>query len=444
MDRDSPLRRELLNEILVPFAGLGSAITVSIEDADGRRLAGTGADPSVSPELDGEPCATHDIRSEGDVIARVTARGRDAATPAVAATIEALATALAALVSEAKARQAAESALTSAAAERHRRIDDELAFGRRLQRSFVSLVAPEVPGYDLASHYEPAHEVGGDFFDLFRLLRRGRPLSIVVADVTGKGVAAALLMAFARPLIHAAVDNSTGPADALERTNRVLRERRASLFITALCATLTLSTGRLRLANAGHEPPLLIRRDGSPIKPIEGSGPLLGAFRALDLMESEVELRAGDVVVFYTDGVTDARSSSGDRFEDVRLLEAIESVPGGTAHDVVEAIRLAVGRFQAGMAPADDVTVVAIGRCRPTARRGSPWRTLRRPASLARSRPDVGRRCETRRGGVPRSASSRPAPRVRRYRTRNPGLPAPDPARTCRGRVRRTDRSRPG
>jgi phosphoserine phosphatase RsbU/P len=368
MDRDSPVRRELLNEILVPFAGLGSAITVTIEDAGGRLIAGTGAVPTLAPsiaEVD-EPGSAHEIRADGAVIGRVTARGRDAATPAVAAALEALAAALAALVSEAEARRAAESALTSAsadaAAERHGRIDDELALGRRIQRSFVALVAPDVPGYELASHYEQAYEVGGDFFDLFRLLRRGRPLSIVVADVTGKGVAAALLMAFARPLIHAAVDHATGPADALERTNRVLRERPASLFITALCARLTLSTGQLRLANAGHEPPLLIRRDGSPIKPIEGSGPLLGAFRSLDLPEIVTDIGPGDMVVLYTDGVTDARSTTGGRFEDGRLLEAIEAARGGSAHDVVDSIRSAVERFQAGMLPADDVTVVAIGR----------------------------------------------------------------------------------
>src|SRR4029077_5530568 len=99
------------------------------------------------------------------------------------------------------------------------RIEQEPAHGRGLQHSFVSLVAPDVPGYDLASHYEAAREVGGDFFDLFRMRRRGRPLSVVIADVTGKGIAAALLMAFSRPLLHAAVDNTTGPAEALERTN---------------------------------------------------------------------------------------------------------------------------------------------------------------------------------------------------------------------------------
>ena len=195
----------------------------------------------------------------------------------------------------------------------------------------MSLVAPEVPGYELASHYEAAREVGGDFFDLFRMRRRGRPLSVVIADVSGKGIAAALLMAFSRPLLHAAVDNTAGPAEALERTNRILvQERRSSLFITALCATLALPTGRLRLANAGHEPPLIIPGDGSPILPVDVEGPLLGAFGSLGLFEAEVELGGGDVVLFYTDGVTDARSATGERFEEERLLAAIEAARGDT------------------------------------------------------------------------------------------------------------------
>jgi sigma-B regulation protein RsbU (phosphoserine phosphatase) len=267
-----------------------------------------------------------------------------------------------------------------------RRIEQELAHGRRLQRSFVSLVAPEVPGYELASRYEAAREVGGDFFDLFRMRRRGRPLSVVIADVTGKGIAAALLMAFSRPLLHAAIDNTTGPAAALERTNQILvQERRSSLFITALCATLALPSGRMRLANAGHEPPLIIPGDGSAVHAVDVEGPLLGAFGSLGLFEAEIELDAGDVVLFYTDGVTDAQAASGERFEDRRLLAAIEASRGGpgaghgAAAEIVESIRAAVTDFQAGVAPADDITIVAIGRLRPAVRGRRP----RSPASGA-------------------------------------------------------------
>ena len=244
-----------------------------------------------------------------------------------------------------------------------RRIEEELAAGRRLQRSFVSLVAPDVPGYEVASHYEAAREVGGDFFDLFRLRRRGRPLSVVIADVTGKGIAAALLMAFSRPLLHAAIDQTTGPAAALERTNRILvEERRSSLFITAVCARLDLPSGHLAVANAGHEPPLVARADGSPIECLLGAGPLIGAFPTMDIPEIATDLGPRDIALFYTDGVTDARDTAGQRFEEGRLFAAVESARGGTAQDVVDAVAAAVDRFQGRTEPADDVTIVAIRR----------------------------------------------------------------------------------
>lgn len=342
--------------ILAPFRGIGPSLWVVIHDASGSWVAGTSSDAappeSIVREIVAGPLAG----------GRVTAWGSSVETALAAATVESLTIALGI------AHTVGGAGIADVVAAR--RIEEELAHGRRLQRSFVSLVAPDVPGYELASHYEAAREVGGDFFDLFRLRRRGRPLSVVIADVTGKGIAAALLMAFSRPLLHAAIDHATGPADALERTNRVLvQERRSSLFITALCARLDLATGSLRMANAGHEPPLLVRRDGSPVAAIEGSGPLLGAFDTLGLPETVTELEPGDVVVFYTDGVTDARSESGERFEDDRLFAAIEEGRSGSAVEIVESIRGAVDRFQAGMPPADDVTVVAIGRRRTDGRR---------------------------------------------------------------------------
>jgi hypothetical protein len=345
--------------ILAPFDGIGPALSIVIEDAHGKRVAGTTAEPVPASSI------RRDIVAGPYAGGRVVAWGMAVETPVALAAVASMAVALgiAHTVGGTDIADVGDA----------RRIERELALGRQLQRSFVGLVGPEIPGYDLACHYEQAYEVGGDFFDVFRLVRRGRPVSLVVADVTGKGIAAALLMAFARPLIHAAIDNTMGPAEALERTNRVLRERRASLFITALCGTLTLSTGRLRLANAGHESPLLVRHDGSPIVAIEGSGPLLGAFPSLDLVETSTSLRPGDFAVLYTDGVTDARASNGERFEDARLFAAIESARGGSAADIVESIKEAVDGFQAGMPPADDITLVVIGRrARGSRRRARP------------------------------------------------------------------------
>jgi len=176
---------------------------------------------------------------------------------------------------------------------------------------------------------------------------------------------AALLMAFTRPVMHTALNAASGPADALARTNRVLvGEQRATLFITAICAVLRPRTGTIQIANAGHEPPLLVPGDGTPIRPIGDSGVLLGAFGSLDAPEVTTTLAPGDVLVFYTDGATDTVDPSGARFGDDRLLAAIEAGRGGSAHELVASVRDAIDAFRAASEPADDLTIAAIGRQR--------------------------------------------------------------------------------
>lgn len=342
------LQRLDLGAVIGPFEMGGVEARLVIEDEAGRVLAGEASGDGAGSR------ATAPILVHDEVAGRVTLSGAAADSSLGHATVQAIAAALAIAAS-------GDPAVT-------RVLDEELAHGRRLQRSFVSLVPPEVPGYDLASRYEAAREVGGDFFDLFRLRRRGRPLSVAIADVTGKGIAAALLMAFARPLIHAAIDHASGPGLALERVNHILiGERRTSLFITVLAAELDLRSGVLRLVNAGHEPPLFIPGDGSPPGLVLGSGPLIGAFPSLALPEVHAYLAPGDIVLLYTDGVTDARSPTGERFDESGLLAAVERARGGSAHDIVREVGDSVDAFAHGAEPADDITIVAIGRRRDTA-----------------------------------------------------------------------------
>jgi len=339
-----------LDAVVAPFRGLEPGLCLAIEGADGTPISSTAL---------GGPAADAVTRQiEGGALAggRIRVWGAAAAGGLGAAVAESLAAALA-------AAPITDLAIAAQHAADARRIEEELAHGRRLQRSFVSLIPPAVPGYDIAAHYEAAREVGGDFFDLFRLRKRGRPLSVVIADVTGKGIAAALLMAFVRPLLHAAIDHTTGPAAALERTNTILvEERRSSLFITALAGRLDLPTGRLCLANAGHEPPLIVRADGSTPTWLEGAGPLVGGFQRLDVPEVSVHLEPGDLALLYTDGITDARSPAGERFDEWRLLEALEASRGRSAQEVITALADTVCQFQEPSAPADDITIVAIRR----------------------------------------------------------------------------------
>jgi sigma-B regulation protein RsbU (phosphoserine phosphatase) len=186
---------------------------------------------------------------------------------------------------------------------------------------------------------------------------------VVIADVSGKGIAAALLMAFLRPIIRSALDHTRDPVEALERTNSILvNERRTGLFVTVICGVLDLDTGVFTFANAGHETPLLAPALGGEPRWVEGCGPLVGVFGRLDLTAERVEIGPGDRLVLFTDGLTDAASPRGDRFGMDRLRETIvASCIGGadrTARDVIDAVLA----FQADANPADDLALLVLRR----------------------------------------------------------------------------------
>lgn len=201
---------------------------------------------------------------------------------------------------------------------------------------------------------------------MFPLLDPARPrhLGIVIADVSGKGVAAALLMAFVRPIIRATLDRSGDPVAALERTNQILvEERRTGLFVTVLCGVLDLDTGVFTYANAGHEPPLLASPTGAEPVWVEGGGPLVGMFDRLGLSEQRLEVAPGDRLVLFTDGITDAASPAGERFGYERLRRAIaESCRTGGAVDTCRAVIQGVLAFQADAQPADDLALLVLRR----------------------------------------------------------------------------------
>jgi serine phosphatase RsbU (regulator of sigma subunit) len=243
-----------------------------------------------------------------------------------------------------------------------RALDQELAIGRRIQISLMPRRFPSIDGWEIASAYEPAREVGGDFYDVFRLRDQGDCIGLVVADVTGKGIPAAILMADSRGLIHAAADHSGDPAEALVRVNRILVNERASgLFVTVAHATLDTRTGRLVLARAGHDPLHVLRADGR-LEILEPPGRLIGMVAELDLTAIELWLEPGDAFIGHTDGVTEARSADGAFYGEDRFRGLLGGMAGTPARSMVEAVVADVAAFRGRAEPSDDLTLLVVRR----------------------------------------------------------------------------------
>jgi sigma-B regulation protein RsbU (phosphoserine phosphatase) len=204
--------------------------------------------------------------------------------------------------------------------------------------------------------------VSGDLYDVFRIRGERAEVGLLVADVTGKGVPAALLMADAKALLHAAADNADDPADALARVNRILTlERRSSLFVTAALAAVDADTGAVRLASAGHEPPLLVRADGAVV-PMAASGPVLGAFAGASFQLVDTRVEVGETVVLYTDGITDTRDETGAFYGEPRLHALLAELGGAEADEVRRTVLDDVRAFRGAAEVFDDLTVLIARR----------------------------------------------------------------------------------
>ena len=224
----------------------------------------------------------------------------------------------------------------------------------------------EADGWEITSEYRPARSIGGDFFDVFPILDQARPrhLGVVIADVSGKGISAALLMAFVRPVMRSALDRSGDPVEALELTNRILvDERRTGLFVTVLAGVLELDTGLFSYANGGHELPMIVPADGGEVRSLPGGGPLLGMFGRLGVDLMRIRIEPGDALVLFTDGVTDARAPGpgGERFGEERFRAALR----GGANRVLAPCRDVIDQvlaFQGDAEPADDLALLVLRR----------------------------------------------------------------------------------
>jgi phosphoserine phosphatase RsbU/P len=241
------------------------------------------------------------------------------------------------------------------------------AAGREIQRALLPRERPEIPGYSFWECYRPALEVGGDSYDYIRTSGDGQDADsrwvICVADVSGKGMPAALLSAAVSPEIRHAVRTAASPAEVLTRLNRhVCRGGFDTRFVTMIMADLDPQRHRVTLANAGHEAPLIRRANGTAQRlEMPGSGLPLGVAADASYAPTPLELQPGDVLVLHTDGLSDAHDRHRRRFSAERVLQTLCRAPA-VASLAGEALLEAIMHHSDGIAQFDDLTIVCIGR----------------------------------------------------------------------------------
>jgi sigma-B regulation protein RsbU (phosphoserine phosphatase) len=247
---------------------------------------------------------------------------------------------------------------------KRQRLEQELAVARQIQLSFLPEACPVVPGWDLAACYQAARLVGGDFYDLFELPGGPARWGIVVADVADKGVPAALFMALSRTMIRTTALSGRSPAAALMRANELmLKDSQADLFVSGFYATLDIHSGRLTYANAGHNWPLWLHVASGEFQALAARGIVLGMFEDIELEEREIEVTPGDLLIFYTDGVTEAMNAEGELFGEEKLQAAVmTAAPEASAQRVLEAVMDAVNAFTGDTPQSDDFTLLVVKR----------------------------------------------------------------------------------
>lgn len=253
-----------------------------------------------------------------------------------------------------------EARLRGQAAEQQR-LEQELDLAREIQKRLLPEQGPQLPGWSIEVAWQAARQVGGDFYD-FISLPDGR-LGIVIADVSDKGVPAALFMTLSRSLVRASAVSHVSPAEALERANRLLLEDTASeMFVSVFYGIIDPSTGELRYASAGHNPPLLCRGKEGPSEQLEAPGIILGIIEDVHLEERSVQMEAGDTLILYTDGVTEAINAEEEQFGEERLRTF---TCAGRTQDLAtlrRSLLAAVEEFCQGQPPFDDITLVLVRR----------------------------------------------------------------------------------
>jgi serine phosphatase RsbU (regulator of sigma subunit) len=235
-----------------------------------------------------------------------------------------------------------------------------LHVARLIQQTLLPKSVPRLPGYDVAAYYQPATEVGGDFYDFLEL--EDGHLGLLVGDATGHGMPAALLMATTRGMLRAGAQTSDSPSEVLERVNNSLcPDIPPNMFVTCLTAFLDSTSGQLQYANAGHDLPYLRHADG--VSELRATGMPLGIMPNMRYEQKEITLKPGESVLLYSDGLVEAHDSQHEMFGIPRMERLIGRHPGGAT--LMDFLLAEMERFTGeDWEQEDDITLLTLQRFR--------------------------------------------------------------------------------
>jgi phosphoserine phosphatase RsbU/P len=239
-------------------------------------------------------------------------------------------------------------------------MESELAQAAEIQRRYLPPRAPSVTGLDLAGHNAPCRTVGGDYYQFFPY-ENGR-VAMVLGDVSGKGMPASLLMMGLQARLETLIDEPGDLGQVVTRLNRLTQANcPEGKFITLFLCVLDGATGELVYANAGHNPPIIVRNDGR-YEALPGGGPVLGILRGLEYQQYSARLEKGDVLAIYSDGITEAATPEDVEFETEELARALSAHRNGPAQAMVTGVNSAVAEWTQGAPAADDITLIVARR----------------------------------------------------------------------------------
>ena len=244
-------------------------------------------------------------------------------------------------------------------------LKSDLAIACEIQQAILPRVFPPFPDLadklDIAALMTPAKDVGGDFYDFFRI--DDNRIGFVIADVSGKGIPAAIFMAVSRTLIRATGIRGGSPAECINYSNKLLAAESVDcMFVTVFYGIMDISTGEIVYCNAGHNPPCILTHSGE-VKPLPMSNDaMVGAVDGLEYTDATIQLGHGDTLFMYTDGVTEALDKDNGEFGEQRMQTTLAGTAGQDCQSMVESMKTAVAAFAGEAEQSDDITVMALKR----------------------------------------------------------------------------------